>query len=298
MEIIDEIVNKHKILFGSKPIIKKINIGFTNTIYSINEKYIVKICTNHDNEENFKNEIEFYNNNKFNKNIPKLYYSCINKKEIIYFYEIIEKISGVSLYSIWHKLDEKERQNTIKKLCKIIKSFHKKKYESYNWSKYLKERFVKLYLKANELKVFNKEDKETINDAFSKFDDYLFSDDFVLVHNDLHFDNIFYNNGEIKIIDFERVLIAPRDFELDIYYRMIRNPIKFASEEEEKYIKESDYLNIIKYTKEYYPKLFDIPNLEKRLAIYDMVYYMEQIIEYPHLGELKMNILNASKIVL
>ena len=35
------------------------------------------------------------------------------------------------------------------------------------------------------------------------------------------------NDGIIKIIDFERLMYALRDFELDILYRMIRKPWKF-----------------------------------------------------------------------
>ena len=43
------------------------------------------------------------------------------------------------------------------------------------------------------------------------------------------------NDGIIKIIDFERLMYALRDFELDILYRMIRKPWKFASEETEQF---------------------------------------------------------------
>ena len=43
------------------------------------------------------------------------------------------------------------------------------------------------------------------------------------------------NDGIIKIIDFERLMYALRDFELDILYRMIRKTWKFASEETEQF---------------------------------------------------------------
>lgn len=43
------------------------------------------------------------------------------------------------------------------------------------------------------------------------------------------------NDGIIKIIDFERLMYALRDFELDILYRMIRKLWKFASEETEQF---------------------------------------------------------------
>ncbi len=63
--------------------------------------------------------------------------------------------------------------------------------------------------------------------------------------HDLHFDNILITkNMNIKIIDFERSMSAPIDFELDIFFRMIDMPWKFTSESTEKFIKPEDYINI------------------------------------------------------
>ncbi len=148
-----------------------------------------------------------------------------------------------------------------------------------------------------ELNIFTEEELNLLNYAYSKFDKYLSSDDFVLVHNDLHFDNIFYSNGKIKIIDFERSLYAPRDFELDILYRMIRKPWKFASEETKQYTNSSHYSNIMVYIEKYYKELIDIPNLMQRLAIYDIVYFLRQLIKYPIIEELKNDVILGVKIV-
>ena len=49
------------------------------------------------------------------------------------------------------------------------------------------------------------------------------------------------------------------------------------------------------YIEKYYPELIKTPNLYKRLAIYDMVYFLKQLVEYPHLDELKQDVLNAVK---
>jgi hypothetical protein len=78
-EIINKIIQQNASLFGENPIIQKINIGFTNTIYNVNDSYIIKICTNFDNESEFQKEIDFYNSNKNNELIPKLYYSSTDK---------------------------------------------------------------------------------------------------------------------------------------------------------------------------------------------------------------------------
>ncbi len=295
-DIINKIVSIHNNLFGNNPTIVKVNVGFTNTIFTINDKFIIKICSDLNNEPKFIKEINFYNSNKNNDLIPKLYYSDISKKDIPYMYEIIEKVSGVSLFNVWHKLDELQRENIIKQLCLAMKKFHSNTGEKYDWSLKTKNIFMDAYNKTKHL--FNKDEQHLLEKAYNNFDKYLESNKFVLVHNDLHFDNIIYDNGNIKLIDFERSLYAPADFELDIIYRMIRKPWKFASEETEKYTKLEDYNNIMKYIEKYYPELVNIDNLYKRLAIYDIVYYLKQYIEYPHIKELKEDILSSANIIM
>ena len=297
-KIIENILEQNKELFGENTKFEKINVGFTNTIYIVNENYVVKICTNPDNEKNIEKEINFYKANVGNNLIPKLYYSNVEKAVVPYYYEIIEKLEGVSLYNVWHTLNESQREDIIKQLCDAMKQFHSNVGESYDWTKKTSELFNNLYDKAKELNLFDNEEQEFIDNAYSKFDKYLETKEFVLVHNDLHFDNIFYNDGKIKLIDFERSIYAPRDFELDILYRMIRKPWKFASEETEEYTKLEDYEYIMKYIEKYYPELIHIDNLYKRLAIYDMIYYLKQYINNPHILELKEDMLSAVKIVL
>ncbi len=40
-EIIQTIINKK--LFGDNPSISKISVGFTNTVYNVNDSFIIKI---------------------------------------------------------------------------------------------------------------------------------------------------------------------------------------------------------------------------------------------------------------
>lgn len=296
-EIINKIIENNKSIFGDNPIVNKINVGFTNTIYNVNDSYIIKICTNYDNESEFQKEIDFYNSNKDNELIPKMYYSNTDKRDVPYFYEIIEKVDGVSLYNVWHTFSEEQRESIIKQLCEAMKKIHSNIGKKYDWTTKFKDEFKTLFERANELDLFNEEEQKLLTYAFSKFEKYLASNDFVLVHNDLHFDNIFYNSGKIKIIDFERSMYAPRDFELDILYRMIRKPWKFASEETEQFTDSSHYANIMSYIEKYYPELIHIDNLYQRLAIYDMVYFMKHLIKHPEIEELKNDVIFGAKIV-
>lgn len=298
-ELVEKIIEKNKNLFGNNPSINKINIGFTNTIYNVDDKYIIKICSDIKNEINFQKEIDFYNTNKDNDLIPKLYYADNTKNDVPYFYEILEKIDGVTLYNVWHTLNENEREDVIKQLCAAMKKMHSNVGKYYDWVEYNKERFNLLFDEVKKQKLLNEEEIKILNEVYSLFDKYLISDEVVLVHNDIHFDNIFINNGQIKIIDFERSMYAPRDFDLHILYFMIRKPWKHASEECEKYTKVEDYKNIMGYIEKYYPEIIHIPNLYKRLAIYDVIYELSHFIQFPdYRDELKEEVFNAAKIIL
>lgn len=297
-EVINKIVEVNSTLLGTNPRIEKINVGFTNTLYSVDDRYIVKICSDINNEDDFKKEIKFYNSNKNNKLIPKLYFASTDKRDVPYLYEIMEKIDGVSLYNVWHTFSDEKREDIIRQLCEAMKGFHSNKSEAYDWAQMMKGKFSSFYDKAKKKDMISDDEVKVIDQAYSCFDKYLKSSLFVLVHNDLHFDNIFIKEGKIKIIDFERSMYAPADFELDILYRMIRKPWKFASEETEPYTSLEQYSNIMSYIEKYYPELVHIDNLYKRLAIYDMVYFLEQYIDYPKHDELKEDVLAAAKIVI
>ena len=173
-ETISTIIKQNSQLFGDNPQIKKINVGFTNTIFVVNDLYIIKICTNEDNENNFKNEINFYKENTGNNLLPKLYVSDIDKKDVPYCYEIIEKIDGVSLYNVWHTFSEDERENIIKQLCEAMKSIHsnKSKGQNFDWNNYLQNQFTELYSKTKTLNVFTEQEQKLIEYAFSKFSKY------------------------------------------------------------------------------------------------------------------------------
>lgn len=296
-DVIDVIVKRNVGLFGEKPDVKKVNVGFTNVIYIVNDKFVVKICSNINNEDNFRKEIDFYKANIGNDLIPKLYFSDVSKKDVSYFYEVMEHVDGISLYNVWHTFDDEERENVIRQLCEVMRGIHANKGKKYDWCGFLREKFDGLLNEISDKGIFGEEEFCLVKRAYEKFPIYLASDDFVLVHNDLHFDNVFYKDGKIKLIDFERSMYAPRDFELDILFRMVRKPWKFASEETEPFVDAADYSSIRLYVEKYYPEIVSGPFLEQRLAIYDMVYYTKSLIEYPNLQELKDDVLAAAKVV-
>ena len=138
-KFLEKILNNTNI-FRNDSVVKKINAGFTNSLFLVDNKYIVKICNNKDNEEKFKNEISFYNHNKNNKFIPKIYLYHIAKEKEDYSYIVIEFIRGKTLYNVWHELNEEERKLIIKKIADLMKTFHSIKGNRYDWAKYMKNK--------------------------------------------------------------------------------------------------------------------------------------------------------------
>ena len=255
--IIKKIVDNND-LFKNKTY-KLINRGFTNKIYEV-DKYIVRICINKDNEERFLNEIEFYNLNKDNKNIPKLYLSDTSKKIVPYYYQIQEKIEGKTLYEIWHKITEEERKEIVHKISIALKDIHKKNVNEYDFKTYLKNKFNALDIKDL--------DKENL---FKLIDIYFKNNNFGLIHGDLHFDNIIINNGDIKILDFERSMIAPIDMDFSILNMCKKKPYLWASADTDMLQVGIYYENVINYFKEYYEDLNNIKYLYERLEVYGLI---------------------------
>lgn len=296
---INEIINNNKDLFKNIKDVSKINIGFTNLIYSIGNEYIIKICNNKDNEDNFKKEIDFYNNNKSNPYIPKLYSFSISNSSEDYSYEIIEKVHGKSLYFVWHEFNEEQRKNIIKEIVKMMKSFHSIKGESYDWAAYIINKLKNNFDKCYKLNLFSLFEKELAFDLLEKIKPSLQSEDFRLVHSDIHFDNIiFCENETIKIIDFETSIYAPIDYELDIFLRMCSNPLKYASEETEKFVKEDDYKDIEKYFRISYPEIYEGEKFDIRHQIYNLEANLRLLSRFPNNTELKnivVDIMNLLK---
>ena len=51
------------------------------------------------------------------------------------------------------------------------------------------------------------------------------------------------------------------------------------------------------YIEKYYPELTQTEDLYKRLAIYDIVYYLKQYVNAPQYRELKEDVLKATEFV-
>ncbi|MDR1906527.1 MAG: aminoglycoside phosphotransferase family protein [Clostridiales bacterium] len=294
---VQQIVERHKDLFGENPAIGKINAGFTNAIFSIADKYVLKICRDAENEREFKSEISFYLESGEKDYIPKFFAYSQDKAKIPFYYIVTEKLKGHSLYDIWHTFTEREREDAVIQICDILKDFHKKKGEPFDWSEYIKGYCRKHLAILEEREQLTSDEFAVVLRAMKKFDFYLKSKDFVFIHNDMHFDNLFCVEGKIKVIDFESCRFNPIDKELEIFYYMAQTPWKHAGEENEKFVKIEDYKTLIPYMRKYYPEIFNVPYLEQRMAIYHLRDALDQYGTYTKEKELHERILRLAEFI-
>ena len=260
-KMMDQLKKTNKLLENKE--CKRITAGFTNILYRA-EDYIIKICTNNKQEDRFQREINFYKNYQNNTNIPKLYMTDTSKTTIPYMYEILENIKGKTLYEVWYKLSEKERQDCMVNLVEVLQTIHQETVETYNFEDFIKDTIMNL-IKRCDLK----------DDIFTKLlavcTIYFEKNKFYTIHGDLHFDNIIYQEGKIKILDFERTMSAPIDYEFRILNRYTETPWLCASEKTDLLTVETDYQQVMSVIIRTYQELQNIPYLEKRLEVYTII---------------------------
>ena len=272
-ELIIRILGQESIAYQ---VIEKATSGFTNEVY-FTDSMVIKIASDEEKKKKLEKEIEIYKNIKLN-NIPK--YIASGQIDN-YLYLIISKVKGKGLYSVWHTLNNVERESCVQQIATTLEEFNKQnamfldeEYKLTDW-----EDFVIGKLKEN------KQGLEQLGIDTRKLSDFiennnLFKENkYGLVYNDAHFDNFIFDNGTLSLIDFDRVVYAPLDYEMLIFKTMCDNPSKFASEEDEDIVFDEDFTQVYDWFKKYYKELFLIPNIDERVKVYQFNYLCGQALK-------------------
>ena len=263
--VVQKIIDNNVILKDKQ--FELITAGFTNTIYSVGN-YIVRICTDSKNEERFENEVNFYKENKNNNGIPKLYVSDTKKSVVPYYYEILEKVSGKTLYELWYRLSDSERIKIVIQIIDILKPFHSKEVKGYDFLEMLKTKILYLKDKCNL-------DNELFNDLINMCYKYFKKNTFGLIHGDLHFDNFMFDGTNLHLLDFERCMVAPIDYDFRIFSKYNSQPYLWASAKTDMLTVESDYQDLMSMFLENYKELNEIPYINERLDFYSIIESLE-----------------------
>lgn len=286
---------------GTVDSVKKIEIGFTNKVYLINDEYILKVCEDEGNERKFEMEVFLYDFFKDKIAVPQIELYDNTKKIYNKFFMIYPKIEGDNLYSKWHLLNNTERKSIVGQLCNILRIINNAQYDEFidkfndsfsnNWKGKIVNRIQNSLIKVEQENLLSPELIGTIKKFVSDNQNVLDEQKIGLVYWDAHFDNILVRGTEIVgILDFERTELSSIDFVLDIIKRMAEYPKKYMSEESEKFAKKEDYVQLLEWFQEFYPELFDFENLETRLGLYIVMHDLDALISYPNSQEVKMMI--------
>ena len=280
---------------------QKIEIGWTNKVYSVNGEFILKVCEDETNEEKFEREVFFYHFFENKIPVPKIRVYDNSKKLYGKFFMIYPKIDGDNLYSKWHLLNDDERKSIVAQLCEILKIISKSSYNEFvkrfnldsstSWHDKVVGQIKKSLDEVEKRQLLQASFIQAIR-TFVEQNSYVLAEQKIaLVYWDAHFDNILVQNTKIVgILDFERTELSSIDFNLDIVKRMVEYPKKYMSEEFEKFAKKEDYAQLLDWFRKFYPELFDFEDLDKRLDLYAVEHDTHTLLDWPDSNEVKLMI--------
>jgi len=266
--------------------------GQINFVYDLNGKYIIKIEGDLNHAKGILKPQTGITRQLINAGakVPKIF----DAGEIMGKpYLLMEKLSGTDLVYDWLKFSSKEKENFMAQLAEQLKIFHSLKYDNYSVT--ISSGIIKPNLKdaINYLTDFRRINKNKLKKEYLKDVDFL--EKFyqanevildeektaVLVHNDMHLENIFYRDDKITgLIDLDWVCQAPKDYELwklvDVFY----DPKKTVAKKLEPLYKGYRMTKECGWLKKYYPQLFASPNLIIRIKLFSLENLINKIVDY------------------
>lgn len=103
--------------------------------------------------------------------------------------------------------------------------------------------------------------------------------DEVLTHGDLSFANVIWDGDQAALVDFESAGAAPLDRELDVLLRFLATPEDFSPDGAQGAA--ALYTPVTGWLRQAYPELFAHPDLSSRLEVYDALWELVQLLNYP-----------------
>ena len=104
----------------------------------------------------------------------------------------------------------------------------------------------------------------------------------VLVHSDIHFANLLWDDGGLTgLLDFEGARPAAPDQELDTLLRYCREPELYRAFGEQAGLERRDLARAPGLLTTAYAELFSHPRLADRLAVYEALWHLVQTLHFP-----------------
>ena len=279
---------------GTISSIRKTEIGFSNDVYSVDEKYILKAGRCGEDDQYLLRDIYLCNLLRDRVPAPKVILSDASRTLLDRVYMIYHRIPGRNLYSRWHLLDVSQRRELTRQICSFLRRINETPYEGFarefgidteqSWHDMMLSRINGWLEKVSERDLLPAETLAKTRRFLDENLAVLRQEKMALTYHDPHFDNIIVSDDDkwiAGVLDFERTDVLSIDFVLDLVRRMVNQPGKYASEESEPYTNMEDYSELMQWYEEFYPEVFDFPDLDKRLDIYTIEHSLAEIFYYP-----------------
>lgn len=270
---IQAICAHHSISYQSD---KRITTGFSNEVHLINGKIILKVLSRPENIERFTVEKKMLAyDGDFLK--PKFIAADFSKELISSEYILMQYVEGDVLGFIWHTLDDETRESLIKQISETLQGIneinpgylfdtHKK------WGDGIANGFAISGQQLVDRQIISKAQFKEIKAILERHCSILNSTDTKVVYDDIHFDNFIVRGDKlVAIIDLESVSEAALDYPIYVVRKMMAQPHKYLTEENEQYAKLEDYENLEVWYRKYYPAMFQFDHFEERVAIYQIL---------------------------
>lgn len=249
--------------------------------YLLDNKYILRISKSTLNNQMKQNRI------KSMALVPKIHSSgSFSVSDNKYYYLITDYVQGNDLWNVIQNLTDEEKNNVGKEIAQFLNELHSITDVAYDIGHYVPTipRFTKSW-KDGHLEYVEMlrgglseidielENKKIVSKAF----DYIYTNinaleyqtGAKLLHNDFHPKNIIVNEGRLAgIIDWECSQFGEADFELAHLFHWCIYPS----------IPDNNLELLLKSVVENLQIVSKVPNIEKRLTIYELEHELNQLI--------------------
>ena len=287
-KIIQKVFKKNKIKADK---IIRFASGQINRVYDIDNKFVIKI----EGDFEFAKDLIKHQPEIIRKlqaggaSVPNLIdHGNIEGKN----YLLMNRIDGDGLANVWYGLDKSQKENFMSQIVEQLKIFHSIEFENFTISGEVDKKYQKWIaavrdvsdfsrINKNLLEITAKDDVEYVENFYNNKVDILKNvKESVLVHQDIHFENIFYKDNNITgIIDFDWSCQAPREYDLWIIADYFHAPWYYVEERLEKYY-QNKMMEEMKMLRKYYPELFEVENLLDKIRLYYISNLIDSVENY------------------
>jgi aminoglycoside phosphotransferase (APT) family kinase protein len=212
---------------------------------------------------------------------------------------VLDRMPGRPLMRVWSSMSESQRRTTTGQLGNILHALHAIRIPEEFSNPWLDDalapggstrdayhappdQFRRLLVAAYETPGVDRSLLDEV-DAFVAERSPAFSGDrLALVHGDVHFDNLLWEDGRLTaLLDFEGARPAAPDQELDTLLRFACEPELYRGRGGQMGPTRRELASFGDWLASAYPDLFAHPLLAARLEVYDALWHLVQLLNFP-----------------